>query len=84
MKDSVDMEDEEDGMMEEDEDELEEETVEITKVNGEDSLVMNAAVLNGLDDDDEDDEHQLSIDTGEQEEEVRETRVAHFTTCLCS
>merc|ERR1712126_497789 len=44
---------------------------EITKVNGEDSLVMNAAaVLNGDDDDFEDEEHQLSIDTGEQEEEV--------------
>ena len=84
MKGSVAMEDEDDGMMEEDEEELEEETVEITKVNGEDSLVMNAAVLNGLDDDDEDDEHQLSIDTGEQEEEVREVFISLPVFVLCT
>ena len=54
------------------EEEEEEETIAVTKVNGEDSLVMNAsALMNGdEDDDDEDDEHQLSIDTGEPEEEV--------------
>ena len=54
------------------EEEDEEETIAVTKVNGEDSLVMNAsALMNGDDDDDdEDDEHQLSIDTGEPEEEV--------------
>merc|ERR1719273_712121 len=54
------------------EEEEEEETIAVTKVNGEDSLVMNAsALINGDDDDDdEDDEHQLSIDTGEPEEEV--------------
>merc|ERR1719447_796826 len=54
------------------EEEEEEETIAVTKVNGEDSLVMNAsALMNGdEEDDDEDDEHQLSIDTGEPEEEV--------------
>ena len=57
---------------EDEEEEEEEETIAVTKVNGEDSLVMNAsALMNGdEDDDDEDDEHQLSIDTGEPEEEV--------------
>ena len=58
------------------EEEEEEETIAVTKVNGEDSLVMNAsALMNGdEDDDDEDDEHQLSIDTGEPEEEEEVVR----------
>ena len=63
--------------MEEDEDE--EETMAVTKVNGEDSLVMHAsALVNGDDLDDlEEEEGQLSIDTGEEEEVVRPTiRVA--------
>merc|ERR1719238_1381326 len=64
---------EEDGdKVEGEEEEEEEETIAVTKVNGEDSLVMNAsALMNGdEDEDDEDDEHQLSIDTGEPEEEI--------------
>ena len=57
---------------EDEEEEEEEETIAVTKVNGEDSLVMNAsALMNGDEEDDEDDdEHQLSIDTGEPEEEI--------------
>ena len=69
-----------DRMVDEEEEEEEEETVEITKVNGEDSLVMNASVLNGDDDEfDEDEEHQLSIDTGEQEEQEPEQEVVRPT-----
>lgn len=77
MKNSVHMEEDEEDRVDEEEDE--EETMAVTRVTGEDSLVMHAsALVNGDDLDDlEEEEGQLSIDTGEEEEVVRPTiRVA--------